>query len=806
MNRAKKFLLATLTLASFTAVALGVSACDDQQEHAHQWSDWAVTSAPTDEAEGKATRTCSGAGNCDASAADKEYTLPALGADYSMGDDSATCTAAGSVTYSYNKNGVSISFSVATEAKGHGTLTPHDAEAANCIEDGHEAYWECPDCGWLFSDAEGENKIDAPVAVPARGSHGTLEKVDADMGFDGCSGSGTLEYHTCPDCGWLFSDAAGANRIDVPVSVSHQNATKVDKEDATCVSDGHEAYWTCPDCEKSFTDEACIHVIDDDTDLTIPKIAHDIVPVEGVGATCDEEGYHDHYKCNSCGKLYSDADGVYEIENVVKILKHSDAATDSNVANKTVAGKSFKPMTQIYCPDCGEYVVETKSNGVVIAREKLASDLLYRNTQGYYLLFDKDAGEIAKVNLGNSSDANKGFTFVAPQAGIYTFTIGGDASISVVKYADFTVYENGWKDVAPAEYFDKTSDTLTTTVTFEVPKNAVVIIKLSSGNFTATYTYEKSTAVHLNRAYAVEPTTTNRTATLKADVPAAGTYLLTVSHNNDFDSTATFTVEVGTDTQTAINNIPVYVSLSPNVEFLVTCNQGVMIEGVKYTYTITITPEPEALTSGNNTVKVTVANSTAYTDAYYFVADTDSDEGEAYNFEVSAAGYTVTVLGKGVTVTSTKAEKIVLTKGEKVILVVTAQTTGSCTLKISLDESGFSHNTISAGESVQLTATGGSSAAIVQADVVSGTYQVAISGYSGSSLYFGKNANGDASFNYSNAIQLAGWMSSNGSFTVISKNSTSCLIQITLDKGDTLEIYNTARGGDITVTLTLTAV
>ncbi|HBN12471.1 MAG TPA: hypothetical protein DD415_02540, partial [Clostridiales bacterium] len=85
----------------------------------HNWGDWTVTKAPTETEEGKATRSCSNDG-CDATTAEKEYVLPVLTSeDYSKGADSATCNCAGEMTYSYDKDGVSVSFTVATPAKGH---------------------------------------------------------------------------------------------------------------------------------------------------------------------------------------------------------------------------------------------------------------------------------------------------------------------------------------------------------------------------------------------------------------------------------------------------------------------------------------------------------------------------------------------------------------------------------------------------------------------------------------------------------------------------------------------------------------
>lgn len=117
MKKSKKALLFLTVCLVALVVAVSLAACNKNQ-HTHTWGNWTVTeeNKPTAEATGKATRVCSGEGECDASATDKEYVLPALTSeDYQTAVTTpATCSAQGVTTYTYNKNGVNVSFDVAT--------------------------------------------------------------------------------------------------------------------------------------------------------------------------------------------------------------------------------------------------------------------------------------------------------------------------------------------------------------------------------------------------------------------------------------------------------------------------------------------------------------------------------------------------------------------------------------------------------------------------------------------------------------------------------------------------------------------
>lgn len=73
------------------------------------------------------------------------------------------------------------------------TQTAVDEIPAGCEEDGTEAYWYCAECGKLFSDADGENEIEAPVTIPALGHSLThIEAVEPTYEADG-----NIEYWYC---------------------------------------------------------------------------------------------------------------------------------------------------------------------------------------------------------------------------------------------------------------------------------------------------------------------------------------------------------------------------------------------------------------------------------------------------------------------------------------------------------------------------------------------------------------------------------------------------------------------------------
>lgn len=91
---------------------------------------------------------------------------------------------------------------------------------------------------------------------------------------------------------------------------------------ATCTADGVKAHYYCMSCHNSYLDSTAFEKATSDN-LIIPA-SHTLTYVEAVEATCLESGTRDYYRCSVCSRLFSDADGKYEItELITSPLGHS---------------------------------------------------------------------------------------------------------------------------------------------------------------------------------------------------------------------------------------------------------------------------------------------------------------------------------------------------------------------------------------------------------------------------------------------------------------------------------------------------
>lgn len=103
------------------------------------------------------------------------------------------------------------------------TLVAHAAKDATCTEEGNRAYWECTDCGKLFSDKDGNSETTLSAVTIAAKGH-TLEKTEGTSAT--CKDEGVITYWTCTVCHKLYSDAEGKTEIDredtvIPVTDDH---------------------------------------------------------------------------------------------------------------------------------------------------------------------------------------------------------------------------------------------------------------------------------------------------------------------------------------------------------------------------------------------------------------------------------------------------------------------------------------------------------------------------------------------------------------------------------------------------------
>ena len=267
----------------------------------HNWGDWTVTKAATEAEEGEEARTCLN----DPSHVEKRA-IPKLDHVH--------------------------------------TPVMTAAVPAGCETDGAEAYWTCSGCGKLFADEACTQEIAAPVVIPATGHNWGEWKVtkEATENEDGsetrsclndpnhtetraipalghthklvkipavaatCEKAGNIEYFECSGCGKLFKDADATQEISleqtvVPATGHNWGEWKVTKE-ATENEDGSET-------------RTCLNDPNHTETRAIPALGHThkLVKIAAVPATCESAGSIEYYKCESCGKLYKDANTTQEI-------------------------------------------------------------------------------------------------------------------------------------------------------------------------------------------------------------------------------------------------------------------------------------------------------------------------------------------------------------------------------------------------------------------------------------------------------------------------------------------------------------
>ena len=169
-------------------------------------------------------------------------------------------------------------------AAGH-TLTAVAEVPATCETAGTSAHWKCDVCGKLFSDAEGKTETTLEkLAIPATG-------------------------HAYGAPVWKWNDDFTASAT----FTCGNDASHVEKVDATVTSEVTEG-----SCEVGGTRTYTAKVTFEGKDYTdtktepVPAKGHQLTAVAEVPATCETAGTSAHWKCDVCGKLFSDAEGKTE--------------------------------------------------------------------------------------------------------------------------------------------------------------------------------------------------------------------------------------------------------------------------------------------------------------------------------------------------------------------------------------------------------------------------------------------------------------------------------------------------------------
>ena len=245
------------------------------------------------------------------------------------------------------------------------SLVKVDKINATCTEAGQEAYYTCSGCDEIFSDADGENQLEAPKAIAPLG-HKIIGVVGSEPT---CTEAGVADSYKCSECNKLFADAKGEKEIEAADTVPALGHTlvHVEAKAVSCTENGNKEYWGCSVCSKIFADEAATTETTV-ADQTIISSGHSISKTEAKDATCTEDGNIAYWSCSVCNKVYADEACKSEIsaaDVVVSAKGHSyseELVIEGAVTNYE-PGESFNTtnlIVKLDCSACDHAVVVTE--------------------------------------------------------------------------------------------------------------------------------------------------------------------------------------------------------------------------------------------------------------------------------------------------------------------------------------------------------------------------------------------------------------------------------------------------------------
>lgn len=109
----------------------------------------------------------------------------------------------------------------------------------------------------------------------------------------------------------------------ITITATQHNLIEIENKDPTCTEGGWVTTWSCHGCGKLFLDADGIQEIDRN-DIFLPPLGHQLEKTDEIEATALEPGIESYWTCDVCGKLFSDAYGMNEIDSPVIIPAYLD--------------------------------------------------------------------------------------------------------------------------------------------------------------------------------------------------------------------------------------------------------------------------------------------------------------------------------------------------------------------------------------------------------------------------------------------------------------------------------------------------
>ena len=193
----------------------------------------------------------------------------------------------------------------------------------NLINIGNSSITGLPRNHMVFENAGGTkvNGIRNPVhdvIIQIHNAPGSKLTLESDLGLAGVEKPSDY-YGDANVYGKNTHVYEGDNKID-PNKTEYEitschcagKLTTVPQKPATCTEDGYQAHWKCNVCESLFSDKDG-NIATTEEAVRIPAVLHQPTLVPAKDPTCTEKGNIEHYRCTRCGSLLNDANGSKEL-------------------------------------------------------------------------------------------------------------------------------------------------------------------------------------------------------------------------------------------------------------------------------------------------------------------------------------------------------------------------------------------------------------------------------------------------------------------------------------------------------------
>ena len=169
-------------------------------------------------------------------------------------------------------------------------------------------------------------------------------------------------------------DVAISNQVTIHVNkeeckahVLGENLELVEEKAATCAEQGNIMYYHCNVCNRNYLDEECTMPVSLADCMTAKTDDHVLSCVEAAPGTCCERGNVEHWKCDICGQLFSDAEGA-QTTSALAVRTDKDMTNHTNLVEYPAVASTCSKQGNIhywYCDGCNDYYSDAEGKNEI---------------------------------------------------------------------------------------------------------------------------------------------------------------------------------------------------------------------------------------------------------------------------------------------------------------------------------------------------------------------------------------------------------------------------------------------------------